>query len=132
MLILIKVLGKLYLKKKNSKWVGLDLPQVGNFVYIGTSMLFEGVHGQGYRGGMLIHRVTIFNYNLLKESFLFYYPSQGTFNYPLQHTSVFKYVTYFNLVPILYYCPSCLTILSVCSLEYLQPVLFGTKRIHAQ
>ena len=48
--------------------------RAGNFVYIGTSGLLEGVQGHGYRAGMLIHRATIFNHNTVKESLPFYYP----------------------------------------------------------
>ena len=76
--------------KKKEQAGNLDLPQAGNFVYTGTSGLFQGVQRQGYRVRMFIHRATIYNHNLVQESLPFNSPPHGTFNYPLQRTQAFK------------------------------------------
>ena len=71
-------------KEENSKRVGVDLFQVGNFVYILTSGLFQGVQGQDYMGWMLVHWGTLFSHISLKESLLSCYPLYGAFCYPPQ------------------------------------------------
>ena len=84
MLIRAEVHIMCHSKEENSKRVGVDLFQAGNFVYIVTSGLFQGVQGQDYMGWMLVHWGTLFSHISLKESLLSCYPLYGTFCYPPQ------------------------------------------------
>ena len=113
---------QLHSKEENSKRVGVDLCQAGNFVYIATSGPFQGVQGQGDMGRMLINWRTLFSDICFKKSLLFCYLTHGTFSYPLHDMPPIKQVTNFNLAPIFYYCPLPLTHMVISGLHHHVPV----------